>query len=57
MKLSFIKSRFRSGDGAAGCFKSNLNILKLAFHKEDFGIDACRTYTVTGHGKGPGDGV
>jgi len=36
---------------------NNLNILNLAFHKEDFGIDACWTYTATGHGNGPGDGV
>ncbi|CAF2800654.1 unnamed protein product [Rotaria sp. Silwood2] len=44
-------------DGAANCFKNNLSILNLAFHKEDFGIDACWTYTATGHGKGAGDGV
>ena len=32
-------------------------MLNLAFHKEDFRIDACWTYTATGHGKGAGDDV
>jgi hypothetical protein len=52
-----VKSKLDFSDGAAGSFKNNLNMLNLAFHKEDFGIDACWTYTATAHGKGPGDGV
>ena len=52
-----VKSKLGFSDGAASSFKNNLNILNLAFHQEDFGIDACWTYSVTGHGKGPGDGV
>jgi len=32
-------------------------MLNLAKHKSDFGLDACWTFSATGHGKGPGDGI
>ena len=44
-------------DGASGHFKNNLNMLNLVNHKIDFDLDACWTFTATGHGKGAGDGI
>ena len=44
-------------DGAAAHFKNNVNILNIVRHKADFGLDACWTFTATGHGKGAGDGI
>jgi hypothetical protein len=32
-------------------------MLNLAYHRDDFGLDAAWTFTATGHGKGAGDGV
>ena len=32
-------------------------MLNLVNHKIDFDLDACWTFTVTGHGKGAGDGI
>ena len=32
-------------------------MLNLTYHKADFGIDACWSFSATGHGKGAGDGV
>ena len=32
-------------------------MINLVNHKTDFGLDACWSYTATGHGKGAGDGV
>ena len=32
-------------------------MLNLAYHSDDFGLDAAWTFTATGHGKGAGDGV
>ena len=46
-----------SSDGAAGHFKNNYTILNLLYHKKDFGLETCWTFSATGHGKGPCDGV
>ena len=32
-------------------------MLNLVYHKVDFGLDASWSFSVTGHGKGAGDGV
>lgn len=32
-------------------------MLNLVKHKTDFGLDACWTFSATGHGKGAGDGI
>jgi hypothetical protein len=44
-------------DGASAHFKNNANMLNLVHHKSDFDLDACWTFTATGHGKGAGDGI
>ena len=44
-------------DGAAAHFKNNVNILSLVRHKADSGLDACWTFTATGHRKDAGDGI
>ena len=44
-------------DGASAHFKNNASIYNLVNHKADFGLDACWTFTATGHGKGAGDGI
>jgi hypothetical protein len=44
-------------DGASAHFKNNASIFNLTHHKADFGLDACWTFTDTGHGKGAGDGI
>jgi hypothetical protein len=48
---------FFFSDGASAHFKNNLNMLNLVNHKIDFDLDACWTFTATGHGKGAGDGI
>jgi hypothetical protein len=32
-------------------------MFNLIYHKQDFGLEACWTFTSTAHGKGPGDGL
>ncbi|CAF4517009.1 unnamed protein product [Rotaria socialis] len=44
-------------DGAAAHFKNNASILNLVHHRRDFNLDACWTFTVTGHGKAAGDSI
>jgi len=44
-------------DDACAQFKNNASILNLIHHKIDFDLDACWTFTATGHGKGAGDGI
>jgi hypothetical protein len=44
-------------DGASVHFKNHLSILNLTHHKVDFDLDACWTFTATGHGKAAGDGT
>ena len=44
-------------DSASAHFKNNASILNLVHHRNDFGLDACWTFTVTGHGKSAGDGI
>ena len=52
-------SRFLTSfsDGASAHFQNNASMLNLVHHRNDFGLDACWTFTVTGHGKGAGDGI
>ncbi|CAF0842640.1 unnamed protein product [Adineta steineri] len=44
-------------DGAGSQFKNNYNMFNLLHHLRDFGIQACWTFSSTGHGKGPIDGL
>lgn len=44
-------------DGATGHFKNKYNICNLAYHFADFGIHASWTFSASGHGKGPCDGL
>ena len=46
-----------SSDGAAGHFKNNYTILNLLYHKKDFGLEACWTFSATGHGQDPCDEI
>jgi hypothetical protein len=44
-------------DGASSHFKNNYTLLNLLYHKKDFGLEAAWTFSATGHGKGPCDGI
>ena len=55
MRMSRFLTSF--SDGASAHFKNNASILNLVHHRNDFGLDACWTFTVTGHSKGAGDGI
>ncbi|CAF4388945.1 unnamed protein product, partial [Rotaria magnacalcarata] len=44
-------------DGAPSQFKNNYNMLNLALHQQDFAIKAAWTFTSSGHGKSPCDGL
>ncbi|CAF3300606.1 unnamed protein product [Rotaria sp. Silwood2] len=48
---------FFISDGASSHFKNSFNIFNLTHHKDDFGLEACRTFSSTAHGKGPCDGL
>lgn len=47
---------FFISDGASSHFKNSFNIFNLTHHKDDFGLEACWTFSSTAHGKGPCDG-
>ncbi|CAF1564844.1 unnamed protein product [Adineta steineri] len=51
------RQKIEKCDGAAAHFKNNASILNLVHHKTDFDLDACWTFTATGHGKAAGDGI
>ena len=55
--MYYVNSFLLFSDGACGHFKNNASILNLIHHKIDFYLDACWTFTATGHGKGAGDGI
>ncbi len=55
--MCYVNSRLSFSDGACAHFKNNASILNLIHHKMDFDLDACWTFTATGHGKGAGDGI
>ena len=44
-------------DGAPSHFKNHSNMINLIHHKNDFDIEASWTFTASGHGKGPSDGI
>jgi hypothetical protein len=44
-------------DGAASQFKNNKNITNLLYHYQDFSLEAAWTFSSSGHGKGPCDGL
>ncbi len=44
-------------DGAIGHFKNNLSIFNLIHHKADFELEACWSFTASGHGKSAGNGI
>jgi len=44
-------------DSACVHAKKNASILNVIHHKMAFDLDACWTFTATGHGKGAGDGI
>ena len=44
-------------DGAASQFKNNKNITNLLYHHQDFSLGAAWTFSSSGHGKGPCDGL
>ncbi|CAF4667131.1 unnamed protein product, partial [Rotaria socialis] len=46
-----------ASDGASAHFKNKYNMYNLAHHHADFNIAASWTFSATGHGKGPCDGV
>ena len=48
---------FLCSDGAPSQYKNNKNIMNLSFHQQDFGIKAAWTFTSSGHGKSPCDGL
>ena len=56
MKFEVLKITYFI-DGCAAQFKNCKNLIKLCYHKEDFGIPAEWHFFATSHGKGPCDGV
>ena len=44
-------------DGAPSQYKNNNNMMNLSLHEHDFGIKAAWTFTSSGHGKSPCDGL
>ena len=55
--MHYVNSFLLFSDGACEHFKNNASILNLIHHKIGFGLDACWTFTATGHGKGAGDSI
>jgi len=56
-KYSDIQKIMYFTDGAASQYKNKSNFLNLAYHLDDFGIDAEWHFFATSHGKSPCDGV
>ena len=52
-----LKKIYYHTDGCAEQYKNLKNFKNLAAHKEDFGIEADWSFSATGHGKGPWDGL
>jgi hypothetical protein len=52
-----VNSILLFSDNASGHFKNNASIFNLIHHKVDFELEACWTFTATGHGKSAGDGI
>ena len=50
-------SYFLYSDGAPAQYKNNNNMTNLSLHEQDFGIKAVWTFTSSGHGKSPCDGL
>ena len=48
---------FLYSDGALSQFKDNYNIMNLALHHQDFGIEVGWTFSSSVHGKNPCDGL
>ncbi len=55
--MCYVNSLLSFSDGACAHFKNNASILNLIHHKIHFDLDACWTFTATGHGKGADDGI
>ncbi|CAF1540342.1 unnamed protein product [Adineta ricciae] len=62
--IEFLKKEYRTilkvnyvSDGATGHFKNRYNMHNLAHHYQDFHLVASWTFSSTGHGKGPCDGL
>ena len=52
-----VNSILLFSDGASAHFKNNASIFNLIHHKFDFELEACWTFTATGHGKSAGDAI
>lgn len=52
-----MRKFIRFSDGASAHFKNHSNMYNLIHHKEDFDIEASWTFSASGHGKGPCDGI
>ncbi|CAF2956601.1 unnamed protein product [Rotaria sp. Silwood2] len=48
---------FVISDGALSQYKNNNNMMNLSLHQQDFSIKAVWTFTSSGHGKSPCDGL
>lgn len=44
-------------DGAVSQYKNRFNLMTIANHKQDFGLECEWHFHATSHGKGPHDGV
>ncbi len=55
--MYYANSLLSFSDGTSAHFNNNASILNLIHHKADFDLEACWTFTATGHGKGAGDGI
>ncbi|CAF4975031.1 unnamed protein product [Rotaria sp. Silwood1] len=62
--VKFIKDEYPTiqkinyiSDGAPSQFKNNHNMMNLAVHLQDFNVKAAWTFTSSGHGRSPCDGL
>ena len=54
--IELMKIKYHT-NGCAGQYKNKKNCINLIHHKKDFGIEAYWSFSATGHGKGPWDGL
>ena len=59
IKIFFYSIVFNilSSNDAASHFKNNYTLMNLLYHKKDFDVEAAWTFSATGYGKGPCDGI
>ncbi|KAL5509316.1 hypothetical protein EMCRGX_G004658 [Ephydatia muelleri] len=57
LNIKGLKKVYYFTDGASSQYKNRKNFINLAFHMEDFNVEAEWHFFATAHGKGPCDGI